>query len=159
MIANHGRVEKYNHEMEGRNSRLDGLQAAVLGVKLRHLDRWIARRVEVAARYREGLAGLPDLVLPEVRPDVRHVFHLFVVRTPRRDALAQHLAGAGIQTGVHYPIALPKLAAYAALGQDREPMAANRQDGELLSLPMGEHLTDADVDAVVGAVRAFAGRG
>jgi dTDP-4-amino-4,6-dideoxygalactose transaminase len=156
MIGNHGRVDKYNHEFEGRNSRLDSLQAAVLNAKLRHLDGWIHRRRAVAKRYLEGLAGLSDVVLPTVSVDVAHGFHLFVVRTNARDALANHLASREIQTGIHYPIALPKLSAYRHLGQADEPTLANRQDGQLLSLPIGEHLDDDAVDRVIEEVRAFA---
>lgn len=156
MIGNHGRIEKYNHEFEGRNSRLDTLQAAVLRVKLRHLDGWIDRRRAVARQYFEGLAGVPGIRLPVVRPEVRHVYHLFVVRTTQRDALAAFLAARDIQTGVHYPIALPKLSAYAYLGQADESMRANLEDGQLLSLPMGEHLDGDVVRTVIAAVREFA---
>ena len=155
MIANHGRIDKYNHELEGRNSRLDGLQAAILNVKLKRLDAWIERRNAVARHYLDGLAGLVQLTLPVVRAGIRHAFHLFVIRTDQRDALAAHLATAGIQTGIHYPISLPKLEAYSYLGQAGEPMRANRQDARLLSLPMGEHLTDQDVDTVVDAIKGF----
>src|SRR6185295_3496775 len=124
MIANHGRVDKYDHQFAGRNSRLDGMQAAILDVKLGHLDRWVERRNQVARRYFEGLVGVADLVLPHQREDVRHAWHLFVVRSPRRDALSAHLNARGIQTGVHYPIALPKLKAYAYLGQAEAPLFA-----------------------------------
>jgi dTDP-4-amino-4,6-dideoxygalactose transaminase len=158
MIANHGRIDKYNHEFEGRNSRLDGLQSAVLNVKLDHLDRWIRARNEVAAGYRAGLAGLDRLTLPQVLPDVRHAYHLFVVRSARRDELAAHLNADGIQTGIHYPIALPKLAAYRYLKQADEPMRANRMDRELLSLPIGEHLSGADVERVCESIRRFHAR-
>lgn len=158
MIANHGRIDKYNHEFEGRNSRLDGLQAAILRVKLRHLDGWVERRNQVARRYLSALAGVGDLVLPAVGEGRRHAFHLFVVRTGRRDELAAHLKARDVQTGIHYPIALPKLAAYAYLEQAQEPMFANGSDRTLLSLPMGEHLDDAAVDQVVDAVRSFFGR-
>ena len=151
MIANHGRIAKYDHQLEGRNSRLDGLQAAILEVKLRYLETWLDRRKAVAARYRAGLAGVGTVILPVQRPDVRHVYHLFVIRTQRRDALAAHLQARHIQTGIHYPIALPKLQAYRHLGMADAPMHANRLDSELLSLPMGEHLSDPDVDAVCGA--------
>jgi dTDP-4-amino-4,6-dideoxygalactose transaminase len=155
MIANHGRTGKYDHEFEGRNSRLDGLQAAILSAKLRHLDRWVARRNEVATRYLRQLAGLGDLVLPSVAPDVRHAFHLFVVRTRFRDSLAEHLAEYGVQTGVHYPVALPRLAAYRHVVQSTEGMFACRADRQVLSLPMGEHLSDTDVDEVCEAVASF----
>ena len=90
--ANHGRVDKYDHEFEGRNSRMDGLQAAVLATKLRHLDDWIQRRNEIAQVYSVELTGLDEIKTPIVRPDVRHVFHLYVVRCEARDELAKYLA-------------------------------------------------------------------
>ena len=155
MIANHGRIDKYNHEFEGRNSRLDGLQAAILNVKLKHLDGWIEKRNAVANQYISGLSKIDDLTVPTICPYIRHAFHLFVIRTPERTALAKHLNDAGIQTGIHYPIALPKLSAYAYLNQANEPMIANRYDSELLSLPMGEHLNIGDVDKVIHSVITF----
>ncbi len=155
MIANHGRIDKYNHIMEGRNSRLDGLQAAILGVKLKHLDRWIDQRNAIAQRYLVGLRDVSGLVLPEVSTEVRHAFHLFVVKTDRRDALKQFLAEREIETGIHYPIALPKLKAYDYLNQSEEPIVANDMGGQLLSLPIGEHLCDDEVDTVISAVCSF----
>lgn len=155
MIANHGRIDKYNHRFEGRNSRLDGMQAAILRAKLPHLEGWVRRRNEIARTYAEELRGIPGLHLPGMAEGGRHAFHLFVVRTDRRDALANHLKAADIQTGVHYPIALPKLEAYAYLGQANAPFFANQADATLLSLPIGEHLTVEDARFVAGAVRAF----
>lgn len=155
MIANHGRTGKYDHSFEGRNSRLDGLQAAILRVKLPHLDTWLATRRRIAALYSEGLKDVGDLKLPTTAEGRLHSFHLYVIRTAERERLASFLNERGIQTGVHYPIALPKLAAYDYLGQGAEPMFANRTDKELLSLPMGDHLTDEDAQSVVAAVRAF----
>jgi dTDP-4-amino-4,6-dideoxygalactose transaminase len=159
MIANHGRIDKYNHQFEGRNSRLDGLQAAVLRVKLRHLDRWVERRNAVARGYAAGLAGAGDLVPPRIAEHRRHAFHLFVVRTDRRDGLAAHLKAAGIETGIHYPIALPKLQAYAALDEARHAPIATAYSDRILSLPMGEHLDDAQVEEVCAAVQGFFARG
>jgi dTDP-4-amino-4,6-dideoxygalactose transaminase len=155
MIANHGRIDKYNHLMEGRNSRLDGLQAAILNVKLKYLDSWIDRRNVIAQRYLDGLSGAKDIVLPMIAGDVRHAFHLFVLRLPARDSLKAYLAEQDIETGIHYPISLPKLAAYAYLGQAKEPMQANVSDIQLLSLPMGEHLSNMEVDEVISAVYKF----
>ena len=155
MIANHGRVDKYDHEFEGRNSRLDGLQAAVLSVKLRHLEAWIERRQAIAGCYSRELSGLPQVGLPTIRDGTRHVFHLYVVRVRDRSALAQYLAERGIQTGIHYPVALPKLKAYEYLGQGRENMLANQQDRELLSLPIGEHLSESDALQVCAAIKDF----
>lgn len=159
MIANHGRVAKYDHEFEGRNSRLDGLQAAILRVKLRHLDGWIGRRNAIARQYIEGLIGVGDLILPQLaQADARHAFHLFVVRTASRQALAHHLEAAGIQTGRHYPVALPKLAAYRYLGEIEVTMFANRADQDLLSLPIGEHLSNEDVHEVIQEISGFFAR-
>jgi dTDP-4-amino-4,6-dideoxygalactose transaminase len=155
MIANHGRVEKYNHQFEGRNSRLDSLQAAVLRVKLARLDSWIERRNSIAQAYIDGLSDISDLTLPVILPEVRHAFHLFVVRSRYRDQLKAHLIEHGVETGIHYPIALPKLQAYAHQGQASEDMFACQSDMNLLSLPMGEHLTDQEIALVISAVKSF----
>ncbi len=155
MIANHGRIGKYDHEFEGRNSRMDGIQAAVLSAKLPHLNTWIERRRRIATSYLSGLASVGDLVLPARRAAAQHVYHLFVVRTARRDELQSHLSRRGIETGIHYPIALPKLAAYVQYGQATEDLFANCTDCELLSLPIGDHMTDDDAQEVVTACREY----
>lgn len=154
-IANHGRIAKYDHDFEGRNSRLDGLQGAVLSVKLRHLDEWTRKRIAVADLYLRELGGVDGLELPRRANWAKQVYHLFVVRTDRRDELKAHLASRGIETGVHYPVALPKLRAYDYLGQSGEDLFVNRSDTTLLSLPIGEHMSEADVLAVASAVREF----
>lgn len=155
MIANHGRVARYQHEFEGRNSRLDGIQAAVLSTKLRHLDGWTEHRIKVADRYLDRLNGISQLCLPQRRNWAKQVYHLFVVRAERRDGLATYLADNDIQTGVHYPVALPKLQAYAHRNQASEDMFVNRSDATLLSLPIGEHLSMEEVDCVARTVRTF----
>jgi dTDP-4-amino-4,6-dideoxygalactose transaminase len=155
MLANHGRTSKYAHEFEGRNSRLDGLQAAVLSVKLRHLDEWTDRRRSLAARYREGLSGVGDLVLPVERDGCKHVYHLFVVRTGSRDALRTALTEQGVATGIHYPRALPQLSAYRGHPQHAEDFFAQRMAGEVLSLPMGDGISHPQVDRVIEAVCHF----
>ncbi|MFX0197081.1 MAG: DegT/DnrJ/EryC1/StrS family aminotransferase, partial [Candidatus Hodarchaeota archaeon] len=114
MMANHGRIGKYNHEFEGVNSRLDGLQAAILDVKLRHLEKWNKRRQEVAWRYSEALHDL--IYTPKERPDVRHVYHLYVIRVRNRDNMRAILSERGVATGIHYPVPLPFLKAYQYLG-------------------------------------------
>lgn len=153
MIANHGQLEKFEHEIPGRNSRLDGLQAAILSVKLRHLDAWIDRRNAIANRYRSSLSEVNEILLPAQEGEVRHAYHLFVIRTSKRDSLRETLTQYEIQTGLHYPTSLPKLRAYLHLGQDQESMQANQMDKNLLSLPMGEHLEDAEVDQVIDALK------
>ncbi len=155
MIANHGRVAKYDHQIEGRNSRLDGLQAAILSAKLAHLEGWTAHRIRIADRYLDRLRDVSQLRLPLRKNWARQVYHLFVVRAERRDDLASYLGAHDIQTGIHYPIALPKLQAYAGHGQAEEDMFVNRSDDTLLSLPIGEHLDMADVDHVSEAIREF----
>lgn len=155
MIANHGRIGKYDHELEGRNSRLDGMQAAILSVKLSHLQTWTKRRIEIADYYLKHLTGIEELILPVRKPWARQVYHLFVVRTERRDQLKAFLADRQIETGIHYPISLPKLQAYAYVG-DLEPSAFyNSTDSTLLSLPIGEHMCQEQVELVVSEVRNF----
>lgn len=156
MIANHGRIGKYDHEFEGRNSRLDGIQAAILSVKLRHLDLWTGRRVAVAGKYRRLLSGCHGIILPVAEtPGMHHVYHLFVIRARQRDRLQAFLKGEGIECGVHYPVSLPRLAAYRHDNRLDEQMFANQSCDELLSLPIGEHLNDADVERVAEAVNRF----
>jgi dTDP-4-amino-4,6-dideoxygalactose transaminase len=157
MLANHGRTQKYNHEFEGRNSRLDGIQAAILQVKLKYLEQWNKQRQEMADNY---LAHLKEtgLILPKVEKWAKPVWHLFVVRTRERDKLKVYLEAEGIQTGIHYPIALPKILAYRYLGQANDPLFANRVDGELLSLPIGTHLGIADLHKVVKTIKQFGAR-
>lgn len=154
-IANHGRVAKYDHEFEGRNSRLDGIQAAVLSAKLPYLESWTAKRIQIADYYLEALKGIKELVLPVRQPWAKQVYHLFVVRTARRDQLKAYLADQAIEVGVHYPIALTKLAAYNYLGQQEDDIFVNRSDSTLLSLPIGEHLTIKQAAEVAQAIRAF----
>lgn len=157
MIANHGRLAKYDHAFEGRNSRLDTLQAAILLAKLPHLDDWTERRIAVADAYDDALAGISAIVRPVRASDVRHVYHLYVVRTSAREDLRAALAARGIETGVHYPVALPKLRAYASHPQSTETFRAGTYDSEVLSLPMGDHLTPDDAYAVATAVREILG--
>jgi len=154
-IANHGRLTKYDHEFEGRNSRLDGLQAAILRVKLAHLERWTEHRIAIANLYLNGLRDIPGVILPARQTWARQVYHLFVVRTERRDELAAHLLAQGIETGIHYPKALPKQFAYRDHPQASADMFACRADSTLLSLPIGEHISPANAEAVVKVIRGF----
>ncbi|HYD70500.1 DegT/DnrJ/EryC1/StrS family aminotransferase [Azospirillum sp.] len=153
MLANHGRLEKYTHELEGVNSRLDGLQAAILRVKLRHLDAWNAGRRRAADLYRENLAGL-DLVPPTVRPEAEPVWHLFVIRVKDRTAVESTLKAAGISTGVHYPIPLHRQPAYAHLGMAEGSLPVTEAAAaEILSLPMFPELAEAQIKVVAAALR------
>lgn len=157
VLRNYGSREKYVNEVQGFNSRLDPLQAAVLRVKLQHLDAWNRRRAAVAERYREGLAGT-GVQLPVVAVGVEPVWHLFVVQTRDRDALQRHLAEAGIGTLIHYPIAPHAQGAYAEFNaRAAEFPLATRMAAEVLSLPIGPHLPDEHVERVCAAVRAWSG--
>lgn len=154
VLRNYGSRVKYVNEVQGWNSRLDPLQAAILRVKLAHLDAWNARRAEIAALYLRELADC-GVVLPQVPDWAQPVWHLFVIRHPQRDALQQRLAQAGIQTLIHYPIPPHRQQAYAALGLGEGALPiAERLANEVLSLPIGPHLPIAQAAQVVAAVRA-----
>ncbi|MEV5189931.1 DegT/DnrJ/EryC1/StrS family aminotransferase [Streptomyces werraensis] len=152
LLRNYGSRVKYRHEVPGTNSRLDEMQAAALRVKLPYLDRWNARRAQVAARYTQGLAGLPGLRVPEVRPWAEPVWHQYVVRATRRAPLVSALTAAGVETLVHYPVAVHRSQAYAGAVTVPLPRCERLAD-EVLSLPMGPQLTAQDVTAVIAAVR------
>lgn len=151
---NYGSAARYVHDSLGTNSRLDELQAAWLSVRLARLDEHNQRRREVAAQYSAGLAGLPGLSLPSTRPGDEPVWHLYVLRTPQRQALQAWLAERGIETLVHYPRPVYRFAPFAAHG----PAGRTASDAlcdEALSLPMGPHLSPPQVQQVIDAVRSF----
>lgn len=157
MFARHGGLTKGDHQIEGINSRLDGLQAAVLSVKLPHLPHWTARRREVAAEYGRLLAGIPGLTLPQVAPGRDPVWHLYVVQHERRDALAAHLAERDIQTVVNYPVALPFLPAYQRFGhRPADFPAAHHHQSRVLSLPIFPEISPEQIATVAEALRSFA---
>jgi dTDP-4-amino-4,6-dideoxygalactose transaminase len=157
MFARHGGLVKGDHRIEGFNSRLDGLQAAVLSVKLRHLARWTARRREIAHDYRRMLGDIEGVTLPKEASGREHVYHLYVVQHERRDQLAGHLAQRGIQTAVNYPTALPFLPAYRRLGHAPADFpVAYRHQSRILSLPMFPEMSAEQMGAVAAALRAFA---
>jgi dTDP-4-amino-4,6-dideoxygalactose transaminase len=157
LLRNYGSRLKYHHEERGINSRLDELQAAVLRVKLRLLDTWNARRSAAAERYSRELADA-DLVLPHVPSWSEPAWHLYVVRSPRRDALKAHLASLGIGTIIHYPTPPHRQPAYADAGYapDAFPLASAIAR-EVLSLPLGPHLLPEQQDAVIEAIHSFPG--
>ncbi|MBI4265531.1 MAG: DegT/DnrJ/EryC1/StrS family aminotransferase [Acidobacteria bacterium] len=151
ILRNGGQTDRYHHVEAGINSRLDEIQAAVLRERLSRLPRLTARRRELAAFYRRHLT---DAVIPVRECDPGHVYHLFPVRSARRDALQAHLRTAGIETLIHYPVALPGQQAFAAFAPADCPVAA-RAARELLSLPLHPRLADADAARVADAVGAF----
>jgi dTDP-4-amino-4,6-dideoxygalactose transaminase len=150
LMRDHGRRGRNNHVVVGVNSRLDPIQAAVLSVKLPHLERWNAQRRQAAEWYREALpADLVDYTPDEPEADVHHLFPIMI---EERDALAANLAKAGIQTGIHYEQPLPRTPAFSSSGDDCP--AAVRRARLQLSLPMHPHLTQADVEHIASAVTA-----
>lgn len=152
MLANHGRLDKYIHENEGVNSRLDGLNAAILRVKLRHLDAWNAARRRHAAHYVELLCG-SRAVLPVVSPGAESVWHLFVVRARHRDSVQSMLQKRGIAAGIHYPVPLHRQPAYQYLGLSEGSLpVTERVAAHVLSVPMYAELTQEQIDAVGRAV-------
>ncbi|QKK32075.1 DegT/DnrJ/EryC1/StrS family aminotransferase [Rhizobium indicum] len=157
MFARHGGLSKGDHQIEGINSRLDGLQAAILSVKLPRLPEWTAKRQEWARRYARALEDIGRLELPETAAGRNHVYHLFVIKHDRRDALAAHLNHAGIQTVVNYPISLPFLPAYERLGHRPEdfPNAFGNQS-KILSIPIFPEMTEAQLLYVADTIRGFA---
>jgi len=154
MIANHGQQGKHNHLIEGRNSRMDGMQAAVLSVKLPFLESWTVQRAALARRYNQLLAGLP-LRCPVIHQDRTHVFHLYVIRCEGRDDLMDFLLDSGIGCAIHYPHPLPLLPCYANMGAKAGDFPQAEKSSEILSLPMFPEMTEEQQDYVVSRIRAF----
>ena len=157
LLRNYGSQVKYHNEVKGCNARLDALQAAFLRVKLTRLDEWNRRRQTAADRYLQAFAQIPHLMLPEVPTQAEPVWHLFVVRHPRRDELKRHLTQAGIETIIHYPIPPHLSRAYTDSGAKPGAYPLTEQlASTVLSLPMGPHLQPDVQDRVIGAVHRFA---
>lgn len=156
MYARHGAIKKHQHQIEGINSRLDGIQAAVLKAKLPHILKWTESRSHNARLYDKGLAGIKEISVPVSRPDTKHTFHLYVIRTMKRDDLAEYLNEKGIQTAVHYPTALPNLEAYRYLGYypSDYPVASAYQQ-QILSLPMYPELSETEIQYICDCIREF----
>lgn len=158
MIANHGQLTKHEHLRIGRNSRLDGMQAAILSAKLPYLDGWTQARQQHAATFTRLLEGLP-IQVPQIPALATHVFHLYVIQVDERDALMDFLKEKGISTAIHYPQPLPFTDIYQELGNHSLadfPVAAQARD-RMLSLPLFPELSKAQVDYVCGAIRSFFG--
>ena len=156
MFARHGGLRKNTHQIEGINSRLDGLQAAILSVKLPHLAAWTGHRQRLAATLSEQLRHIPGVTVPSVATEREHVYHLFVIRHEQRDELARHLAEQGIQTVINYPVALPFVPAYSMWKHKPADFPnAHYNQSRILSLPLFPEMTAGQLDAVVNAVSTF----
>jgi dTDP-4-amino-4,6-dideoxygalactose transaminase len=162
VFARHGGTKKGQHLIEGINSRLDGLQAGILSVKMTYLNEWTTARQKIAEKYINRLRSIEGIILPIIRKEAFHVWHLFVIRLDNRDKIKEFLEEKGIQTGIHYPISLPLLEAYSRFGHSREdfPVSSSVQD-KILSLPIYAEMTDEDVnyvcDCLKEAIECFKG--
>jgi dTDP-4-amino-4,6-dideoxygalactose transaminase len=156
ILRHGGQRSPHEHELLGANSRLDEVQAAVLRVKLPHLDGWTRQRRHLAERYDDGLGCDEELIFPSAPAEAEHVYHLYVVRTQLRDRLRDYLSGAGVATGIHYPQAVHRQQAFADLGY--EPGSCPRAEAattRVLSLPIFPQLSSWEVAKVVRLVRFF----
>lgn len=152
MWREHGSVVKYEHAFPGFNFRMEGIQGAVLAVKLKYLDGWNDQRRAIAKRYQERLAG-QSIVLPTESPDSHHIYHLYVIQAEDREALREHLAQRGIETGLHYPIPLHMQEAYASLGYRKGDFPVTVQVTErIVSLPMYPGMSIEAADYVCDAI-------
>ncbi|EKD28651.1 MAG: Pleiotropic regulatory protein [uncultured bacterium] len=156
MYANHGSLKKHDHKIEGINSRMDGLQAAILSIKLKYIGAWTNKRIENARYYNDCLKGIEYITIPKIREGSTHVFHLYVIRCPEREALIEYLKRNNIETGIHYPKALPFLEAYKYLGHIPEDFPViNKFQNEILSLPMFPELKINEIEFISEKIREF----
>jgi dTDP-4-amino-4,6-dideoxygalactose transaminase len=156
MLRNHGRQDKFIHQVEGYGERLDALQAAILSVKLKYIEKWIERRQWVARQYTEQLSGLDDISLVYQSSDVFHAFHLFVIRASKRQQLKQWLEQREISTGIHYPIPLHLQPAYKWMGHHISDFPHSEHAAqEVLSLPMYPELEVSQIEFIGEEIRAF----
>lgn len=155
-LRNYGQTQKYHHEFPGYNKRLDAIQAAILNIKLKHLDQWNKERQQAAKLYNEQLANLPQLTLPKTKPDRSHVYHLFVIQTQDRDKLAEFLNSKGIDSGLHYPIPIHLQKSYSYLNHKKGDFPnAEKFANQILSLPIFPGITTEEVTTVCKAIKEF----
>ena len=154
MYARHGALIKHQHEMEGINSRLDGIQAAILNVKLPHILNWTKCRIKNAELY--NLKDITHIEIPKRRNDVLHSYHLYVIKTRKRDELADYLKQNGVNTAIHYPVALPNMNAYKYLkGSDSDFSISTSNEKKILSLPMFPELTEEQIIYISKLIMSF----
>ena len=155
-LRDHGQSKKYYHDLIGWNGRMDGIQGAVLSVKLRHLEEWNSRRRQHALKYNELLRGQEQLITPTEANSAKHVYHIYALRTPGRDKLIKHLAENEIYCGIHYPIPLHLQKAYQYLGHQKGDYPVSEQcASEYISLPMFPELTNIQIERVVQLIGEF----
>lgn len=156
MLRDHGSEQKYHHDLIGHNYRMEGLQGAILDVKLKYLPEWTESRRHNADLYRKYLAGIPAVILPQEMTGVKHVYHVFCLRVRRRDDLIKYLTDHQIYTGIHYPIPCHMQKAYDSLGYKLGAFPLSEAyAGELLSLPMSEQLKEEEIVFVAETIKTF----
>jgi dTDP-4-amino-4,6-dideoxygalactose transaminase len=156
MFANHGALVKHQHQIEGINSRLDGMQAAILNAKLPYILKWTEQRIANAALYDEQLTGIEQIITPKVRPNSKHSYHLYVIQCQNREALMQHLKQNGIESVIHYPTILPSLPCYAYLGTKPDDFPiANAMQSKILSLPLYPEQTKEQITYIADKIKEF----
>ena len=156
MYSNHGALVKHNHLIEGINSRLDGLQASILNVKLKYIDQWNRKRLDNALLYSDLLKDIKEIKTPVIRNNSKHIFHIYCIRAEKRDELKSYLADNGIESAIHYPVSLPNMPAYRYLNHKSTdfPISSNYQD-RILSLPMYPELSNQQIKNVVDVIKKF----
>jgi len=156
MLRDHGSAQKYHHDLIGHNYRLEGMQGAILDVKLKHLPKWTEARRRNADLYRKYLAPIQEVVVPQEMPGAKHVYHIFCIRVPRREELIKFLSENQVYSGIHYPIPCHLQKAYASLGYKAGdfPVSETFAD-QLLSLPMCEVLTEEEIVYVCDTIKQF----
>lgn len=156
MYARHGALKKHEHQIEGINSRLDGLQAAILSAKMPYILQWTESRIQNAKYYTSLLADCKNIELPVIRDNSKHTFHLYVIKTHKRNELMKFLKEKDIETAIHYPVAIPNMKAYEYLGYVRNdfPVSSNRES-EILSLPMYAELSREQIEYITTSIKTF----
>jgi len=156
MFANHGALKKHQHQIEGINSRLDGIQGAILKVKLNYIHNWNNARLGKGLLYNKLLAEVKQVSVPKIRENVKHIFHVYELRAESRDKLIEYLNAQGIQTAIHYPVPLPFMPAYSYLNHSKSdfPVAAEYMN-EILSLPMYPEITEEQIRYVIDTIKEF----
>jgi dTDP-4-amino-4,6-dideoxygalactose transaminase len=156
MYANHGSLVKHQHEMPGINSRLDGLQAAILSAKLPHLREWNKKRREHVSTYKKMFSGIKQIICPEERSNTEHTYHVFVVRAQKRNELKKYLLEKGIETQIHYPVPLPLVKAFAELGgTEKDFPVSSSYMHEILSLPLYPEMETKEIEYVTNSIKNF----
>jgi dTDP-4-amino-4,6-dideoxygalactose transaminase len=156
LYKNHGQEKKNSHLIEGISSRLDGIHASILSAKLPHIDNWNRKRQEIAKIYSNELNGVGDINIPLIRKDTNHTFHIYAIRTTRRDELQQYLKNNGISTGIHYPTSLPNMLPYIKENTpNNEFIMANTHTKNVISLPLFPEMTNEMVAYVIEKIKTF----